>query len=164
MSKNSQFDRHKPTFFALAWGVILAISGAQATLLDSWYFNLVQPAWKPPDWLFGPMWSTIFICAGIAFVLAWNRGPSKQALRYLIILYIVNGTFNLVWSLIYFRLHRPDWALIEAFGLWASVLAIILAVRSYSIKSAWLMSPYLIWVSIAIVLNWETVKLNGPFS
>jgi tryptophan-rich sensory protein len=61
-------------------------------------------------------------------------------------------------------MRRPDWALIEAIGLWLSVLTILLALQSYSPISSWLIAPYLIWVSIAIFLNWTNVKLNGPFN
>jgi benzodiazapine receptor len=154
---------YKPIVFALIWGIVLALAGAWATELGEWYKNLQQPSWKPPDWVFGPMWSTIFICSGIAFVMAYHRAPNQQTIRMLVILFIVNGLFNFIWSILYFRMHRPDWALIEAIGLWLSVLAILLATRSYSPISSWLMAPYLVWVSIAMVLNWTTVKLNGPF-
>ena len=154
----------KPIIFAVVWGVVLAIGGAWATDIGEWYKNLQQPRWKPPDWLFGPMWTTIFICAGIAFVKAYNRAPDDETIRILITLFIVNGLFNLFWSILYFRMRRPDWALIEAIGLWLSVLAILLAPRSYSPISSWLIAPYLIWVSIALFLNSTNVKVNGPFN
>jgi translocator protein len=149
--------------FAVVWGVVLAVGGAWATQIGEWYKGLKQPLWKPPDWVFGPMWTTIFICAGIAFVKACNRAPDSTAIYLLIILFLINGFFNLMWSVLYFRMRRPDWALIEALGLWLSVLAILLAPQSYSTVSSWLIAPYLIWVSIALYLNWTNVKLNGPF-
>lgn len=154
---------YAPTIFAVVWGVFLAVSGAWATDVGEWYRELRQPAWKPPDWVFGPMWTTIFICAGVAFVKACDRANDYQAIRLLIILYIVNGLFNLLWSILYFRMRRPDWALIEVIGLWLSVLVILLAPLSYSPTSSWLIGPYLIWVSIALYLNWTNVKVNGPF-
>lgn len=152
-----------PIIFVVAWGLVLAIGGAWATDIGQWYKNLKQPAWKPPDWVFGQMWTTIFICAGIAFVKAYNRAPDNEAIRLLVVLYIVNGLFNLMWSVLYFRMRRPDWALIESIGLWLSVLAILLVPRTYSSISSWLIAPYLIWVTIAFYLNWTNVKLNGPF-
>lgn len=157
------FVHYKPIIFALVWGLVLALAGAWATDIGEWYKNLQQPAWKPPDWVFGPMWSTIFILAGIAFVMAYHRAPNQDAIRMLVILFIVNGLFNFIWSVLYFRMHRPDWALIEAIGLWLSVLAIVLATRSYSPISSLLMLPYLAWVSVAMLLNWTTIQLNGPF-
>jgi tryptophan-rich sensory protein len=96
-------------------------------------------------------------------VIAWDRNPAPEAVRHLTILYVLNGVFNLLWSFLYFRLERPDWALYEASFLWLSVFIIIYTTRHYSPKSSLLMLPYLIWVSIAIVLNWDTVRLNGPF-
>ena len=152
-----------PTIFAVVWGLILAIGGAWATDIGEWYKNLKQPKWKPPDWIFGPMWTTIFICAGIAFVKAYDLAPDDATIHWLVILYIVNGLFNLMWSVLYFRMRRPDWALIESIGLWVSVLAILLAPLAYSSISSWLIAPYLIWVTIALYLNWINVKLNGPF-
>jgi tryptophan-rich sensory protein len=156
-------QEYAPIIFAVAWGIILAIGGAWATDIGEWYKSLKQPAWKPPDWVFGPMWTVIFICAGVAFVKAYNSAPDAQAIRLLVILFIVNGLFNLVWSILYFRMRRPDWALIEVLGLWLSILALILAPFSYSPISSWLLAPYLFWVSIAMYLNWTNVKLNGPF-
>lgn len=156
-------QEYAPIIFAVAWGVVLAIAGAWATDIGEWYKSLKQPAWKPPDWVFGPMWTVIFICAGVAFVKAYNSAPDAQAIRLLVILFIVNGLFNLVWSILYFRMRRPDWALIEVVGLWLSILTLLLAPLSYSPISSWLLVPYLLWVSIAMYLNWTNVKLNGPF-
>lgn len=95
--------------------------------------------------------------------MAYNRAPNQETIRMLVILFIVNGLFNFIWSVLYFRMQRPDWALIEAIGLWLSVLAIVLSTRSYSPISSLLVLPYLLWVSVAMVLNWTTIKLNGPF-
>lgn len=152
-----------PIIFVVVWGLVLAIGGAWATDIGEWYKNLKQPKWKPPDWVFGPMWTTIFICAGIAFLKAYDHAPDDETIRLLVILYIVNGLFNLMWSILYFRMRRPDWALVESIGLWLSVLAILLAPRAYSSISSWLIAPYFIWVTIALYLNWTNVKLNGPF-
>jgi benzodiazapine receptor len=65
---------------------------------------------------------------------------------------------------LYFKLHRPDWSMIEAVFLWASVAALIVVMIPVSNLAAWLMAPYLVWVSIAMALNWETIRLNGPFA
>jgi len=153
----------KPVLVALIWGLSVAILGGWATNLDAWYHALKEPFWKPPDWLFGPIWSAIFILSGTAWVIAWDRNPAPTAVRHLTLLFVLNGLCNLIWSFLYFRLERPDWALYESSFLWLSVFAILYATRHYSPKSSLLMLPYLIWVSIAIVLNWDTVRLNGPF-
>jgi tryptophan-rich sensory protein len=78
-------------------------------------------------------------------------------------LFAANGVLNIAWSAIYFRLHRPDWALAETAALWLSVLALIFALRQYTRTGSLLMVPYLAWVSFAAVLNYAVVRLNYPF-
>jgi benzodiazapine receptor len=148
----------------LVWGLTVAILGGLATDLGPWYQALKEPFWKPPDIAFGPIWSTIFILSGVAWVGAKHLTSDVSILSRLNVLFWLNGFLNLLWSVLYFRLQRPDWALYEALFLWLSVLAILLTIRKISIRYSLYILPYLIWVSIAIVLNWDTVRLNGPFS
>lgn len=148
----------------LVWGLTVAILGGLSTDLGPWYQALKEPFWKPPDIAFGPIWSTIFVLSGVAWVGAKYLTSDPQILSRLNILFWLNGFLNILWSVLYFRLQRPDWSLYEAVFLWLSVLAILLTIRKISIKYSLYMLPYLIWVSIAIVLNWDTVRLNGPFT
>jgi tryptophan-rich sensory protein len=148
----------------LVWGLAVSILGGLATDLGPWYQALKEPFWKPPDIAFGPIWSTIFILSGVAWVGAKHLTSDVSILSRLNILFWLNGFLNLLWSVLYFRLQRPDWALYEALFLWLSVLAILLTIRKISIRYSLYILPYLIWVSIAIVLNWDTVRLNGPFN
>ena len=148
----------------LVWGLAVSILGGLATDLGPWYQALKEPFWKPPDIAFGPIWSTIFILSGVAWVGAKHLTSDVSILSRLNILFWLNGFLNLLWSVLYFRLQRPDWALYEALFLWLSVLAILLTIRKISIRYSLYILPYLIWVSIAIVLNWDTVRLNGPFT
>ena len=148
----------------LIWGLSVATLGGLATDLGPWYQALKEPFWKPPDIAFGPIWSTIFILSGIAWVGTKYLTTDAALLRRLNILFWLNAFLNLFWSILYFRFQRPDWSLYEAIFLWLSVLAILLTIRKVSTKYSLYMWPYLIWVSIAIVLNWDTVRLNGPFT
>ena len=148
----------------LVWGLTVAILGGLSTDLGPWYQALKEPLWKPPDIAFGPIWSTIFILSGLAWVGAKYCTSDVLILGRLNILFWLNGFLNVLWSVLYFRLQRPDWALYEAVFLWLSVLAILLTIRKVAPKYSLYMLPYLIWVSIAIVLNSETVRLNGPFT
>lgn len=148
----------------LAWGLTVATLGGLATDLGPWYQALKEPFWKPPDIAFGPIWSTIFILSGVAWVGAKYCTSDLVILSRLNILFWVNGLLNIFWSVLYFRVQRPDWSLYESVFLWLSVLAILLTIRKISPKYSLYMLPYLIWVSIAIVLNWDTVRLNGPFT
>lgn len=149
----------------VAAGAALAVAGLGALMTDlgDWYRQLEQPAWKPPDWLFGPAWTLIFGLAATAGVAAWRQAPDKASREWLLALFALNGFLNVLWSLLYFRLRRPDWALLEVGLLWLSVLLLILVLGRYSRQARWLLLPYLAWITVAGALNWGTVQLNGPF-
>jgi tryptophan-rich sensory protein len=158
----------KPSFwpaFAIAFAVSLAVAGAGAALteLGPWYYALKQPGWKPPDYAFGVIWSTIFTLCAFSAAMAWSHAQSAAGKRRLWLLFLLNGALNMLWSLLYFTLHRPDWAMLEWTLLWLSVLSLVLGLRSYSRVASWLNVPYLVWVSAAGLLNWQTIALNGPF-
>ena len=153
----------KPVLVAAGSATLVAILGALMTDLGPWYRNLAQPAWKPPDAAFGPIWTTIFALAAAAGVRGWRHARSRDDRERMLLLFAVNAFLNVFWSLLYFRLHRPDWSLVEVPFLWLSVLALIWLFTRFDKLAAWLLVPYLVWVSIAAVLNWETIRLNGPF-
>jgi tryptophan-rich sensory protein len=155
---------NKKMVMPLTWGLAVAILGGFATDLGPWYQALKEPFWKPPDFAFGPIWSAIFIFSGIAWVGVKNLTSDASILSRLNVLFWLNAGLNLLWSILYFRFQRPDWSLYEAVFLWLSVLAILLTIRKISTRYSLYLLPYLIWVSIAIVLNWDTVRLNGPFT
>jgi tryptophan-rich sensory protein len=141
----------KPALVAALCACCVAGVGALMTDLGPWYEHLRRPWFQPPDWLFGPAWTAIFGMAAVAGYLAWQARPPLRAWARIAGLFAANGVLNVAWSAIYFRLHRPDWALAETAALWLSVLALIFAL------------PYLAWVSFAAVLNYAVVKLNYPF-
>jgi translocator protein len=155
--------RWKPVAVAAAAALFVAMLGGLMTDIGPWYLSLKQPAWKPPDWAFGPVWTTIFALAAAAGVMGWRQAASTAERELQLVLFALNGFLNVFWSLLYFRLHRPDWAMFEVPLLWLSVLALIVVLRRSSAMAAWLLVPYLVWVAIAALLNWQTVQLNGPF-
>jgi len=155
--------RWRPILIAAAAAGFVAALGGLMTDLGPWYMSLKQPAWKPPDWAFGPVWTTIFALAAAAGVIGWRRAPARAQRDQMLLLFAANGFLNVFWSLLYFRLHRPDWALFEVPFLWLSVLALIGLLGRFAKPAAWLLAPYLAWIGIAALLNWQTVKLNGPF-
>jgi tryptophan-rich sensory protein len=156
-------SRLRPAAHAAAVAVGVAVLGALATDLGPWYRDLVKPAFQPPDWLFGPAWTLIYACAAAAAVEAWLRAPDPLRRREVVELFLLNGILNLLWSILFFRLRRPDWALLEVGALWLSVLVLLLVVRGFSRPSAWLLLPYLAWVGFAAILNLAIVHLNAPF-
>jgi len=156
-----------PLIIAFALSFATAGLGQAFTHLDAWYFALRLPAWKPPDVAFGVIWTTIFTLAAFSAWRAWlgaSTMPGSRALkRRILLLFGANALLNIVWSLLYFTWHRPDWALIECVGLWLSIVALIIGLWRLSRVASLLLVPYVIWVSAAFFLNLATVQLNGPF-
>jgi len=152
-----------PVIAAIAWAVILGGAGGLLTKIGPWYRNLKKPSWQPPDWLFGPAWTTILGLGAWAAVLAWNGATTDAGRMAIIVLFGTNFVCHFFWSPLFFKLQRPDWALIEVVFLWASVLALCIGLRPYSMLASWLIVPYLVWVSFAALLNIRIVQLNRPF-
>jgi tryptophan-rich sensory protein len=152
-----------PIAFAVAWTILLGLTGALVTDIGPWYRGLIKPSWQPPDWLFGPVWTSIFICAAVAFYLTWQHPEATTRTRTLLVtLWLVNALLNVLWSFLFFRLRRPDWSLLEIAPLWLSIVG-MLVVASTAGRAGWLLAPYIVWVSFAAVLNATIVRLNGPF-
>ncbi len=153
----------KTGLIAACAAVVVAISGALVTELGPWYYGLRKPAFQPPDWLFGPAWTLIFGLAAFSGAVAWLASPNRTTRGWILGLFGFNIFLNILWSLLFFRLKRPDWALFESYFLWASVAALILALFPRSKLAAGLLVPYLAWVTFATVLNMAIVQLNAPF-
>ncbi len=147
-----------------AGALLVAALGMTITEVGPWYHHLIEPRWAPPDAMFGVAWTIIFALTAIAGVTGWRAMPTQRGRDLLIGLFALNGFLNVLWSLIFFRLHRPDWALIELLVLWLSVLALVLVTWRHSIVGAVLLLPYLGWVTFAGYLDMTIVRLNGPFS
>jgi translocator protein len=137
--------------------------GAALTELGPWYFALKHPPWKPPDAAFGAIWSTIFTLCAISGYLAWQAADTPALRRRVTVLFGANALLNIVWSALYFKLQRPDWALFEVVFLWLSIMALIMGLWRLSRWASLLLITYWVWVSIAAALNVHTVMLNGPF-
>jgi translocator protein len=148
---------------AIAWAVVLGGAGGLLTTIGPWYRALRKPVFQPPDWLFGPAWTLILGLAAWAGVLAWEGAVDDAGRNAVAVLFGVNFLFHFLWSPLFFNFRRPDWALIEVVFLWASVLALCVGLRPFSVLASWLNVPYLVWVSFAAVLNLAIVRLNGPF-
>lgn len=160
MSLTTNRSRWTPILLAAGAAVLVSVLGMLSTDLSGWYQALEKPAWQPPDWLFGPVWTLIYAMAAIAGVSAW-RGAHDAGARYRILaLFAVNGFLNVFWSLLFFRLQRPDWAVVEVVFLWLSIVALIVGLRPYSRASTWLLAPYLVWVAFAGILNLAVLRLN----
>ena len=109
----------------------VAVLGGLSTDIGPWYAGLRKPPWQPPDWLFGPVWTLIYALTAAAAVRAWlAAGP--RAHGGLLSAYALNAFLNVLWSLLFFRMHRPDWAVVEVVFLWASIVLLIVVTRRVS--------------------------------
>lgn len=153
----------RPIIVAALAAIFVATLGATMTELGPWYFALRQPAWKPPDALFGPIWTVMFALIALSGATAWRAAPDAAAREWLVAAFVANGFLNVAWSLLFFRLKRPDWALAEVVLLWLSIVVMIALARRHAPRAALMLVPYLVWVTLAAALNYEVVRLNGPF-
>lgn len=155
--------RWKPVVVAAAAVTFVAVLGGTLTDLGPWYQSLEKPSWQPPGWLFGPAWTLIFALVAMSAVTAWRSAPDVGRHDLWIGLFALNGFLNVLWSLLFFRLQRPDWAMFELVFLWASIVLLIWVLRKYSHLASLILVPYLLWVTFAGLLNWSVLRLNEPF-
>ena len=153
------------TVIVIGGGVALlvAFAGGMLTVVGPWYEGLRFPSWRPPNWLFGPAWALIFTCIASSGIMAWEGADSVEQRNLLIGLFAINGVFYVLWSAFFFRLQRPDWALVDLVLLWLSILSLVIVTFRISQTAGLLMCPYLAWVSFAGLLNFKIVQLNWPF-
>lgn len=130
------------------------------TGVESWYKTINLPSWNPPDQVFGPVWTTLYILMGIAFYLVWINEARSAFKRKAIIFFIIQLVLNFLWSVIFFGMEQIGWALVEISVLWLLILFTILSFGKISKTAAWLMVPYICWVSFAALLNYNIWKLN----
>jgi tryptophan-rich sensory protein len=142
----------------------VALIGGTLTDLGPWYTALRKPPWQPPGWAFPVVWTTIYALCALAGAGAWRAARENTTREWMIGLFALNGFLNILWSFLFFRLHRPDWALFEVVPFWLSILALFAFLVRITRPGAWLLAPYLLWVAVAALLNFEVVRLNGPFA
>jgi translocator protein len=124
-----------------------------------WYASINKPAWTPPGWLFGPVWSLLYAMMGLAAWLVWRRGGfAVQKLP--LGLFLLQLFLNALWSPLFFGLHNPGLALVEIILLWLAIGATIFAFHRARPLAAWLLVPYWGWVSFATLLNLAIWNLN----
>ncbi|MGD9129590.1 MAG: tryptophan-rich sensory protein [Candidatus Woesebacteria bacterium] len=126
----------------------------------TWYFDLNKPFFNPPDWIFAPVWISLYLMMGLAFYLVWQGKSKKKFLKKAKIIFLLQLFFNFLWSIIFFGLQLPGLAFLEIILLW---FLIVLTIRRFFLlnKSAsYLLIPYLLWVSFASILNLAIVLLN----
>jgi translocator protein len=148
---------------AAASVTVVAVLGGLLTDVGPWYESLRFPSLRPPNWAFGPAWTVIFLLVASSGVMAWERAPEGSSRPWLISLFAVNAVLNVMWSALFFKLRRPDWAMLELVVFWLSILAILVFISTISGLAAAIFAPYLVWVTFAGWLNLRVVQLNSPF-
>lgn len=141
----------------LAVGALAGLSTANA--ITGWYASLNQPSFNPPNWTFGPVWTTLYILMGISLYMIWTVAPGKER-NMALIAFSVQLVLNFGWSFFFFYFKTLGLALTEIIGLWLSI--VLMLVLFYKIKpvAAYINIPYLLWVSFATVLNGAYFRLN----
>lgn len=151
--------------------------------IRNWYITLQKPALNPPNWIFGPVWTTLFVLIGVSLYLVWKEdwkvkypllhsskktwNPWSKRLwsgdlqkQNIIAIFVLQYVLNILWSYIFFGLHLPNWAFFEILALWSAIVYMIVNFYRVSKPAAYLLIPYLLWVSFAAYLNFAIWMLN----
>lgn len=139
-------------------GIIGAVFTTPA--IPTWYAGLIKPELAPPNWIFGPVWTTLFALMGIAAFLVWQKGIQRRDVKIALGVFLTQLILNTLWSVIFFGFQSPGVALIEIVILWIAILVTILTFAKISKRAAWLLIPYILWVSFASYLNYAIWMLN----
>jgi|GEM_PF-84749 len=152
---------------AVAIAELAGVIGSIFTVpsIDGWYSNLIKPELAPPNWVFGPVWTTLFFLMGISAFLVWKKGLASREVKVALSVFFVQLILNILWSIIFFGWQSPGAAFMEIIFLWLAIIATIIVFAKVSKPAAWLILPYIIWVSFAGYLNFSIWRLNfsmGP--
>jgi len=128
--------------------------------VDTWYRSISKPAWNPPDWIFGPVWTVLYLMMAVASWLVWRRARWAEC-RGALLLFAVQLALNVIWSGLFFAARSPGLAFAELLLLWMAIAATIVAFSRHSRAAAALMVPYLAWTTFAAVLNFAVWRLNS---
>ncbi len=126
--------------------------------ISTWYAVLNKPSFNPPNWIFGPMWTLLYLLMGVSLFLVWRKGPARH--KTFLAVFGLQLCLNFLWSLIFFGWHLPGLAFADIVFLWALILWSTLLAGRISSLAGYLMIPYLVWVSFAGVLNYFLWILN----
>jgi tryptophan-rich sensory protein len=128
--------------------------------IESWYQTIHKPSWNPSNGIFAPVWTTLYVLMGIALFLVWKADISPKLKQTAILLFGIQLLLNFFWSFIFFGQHQIGWALVEIMLMWLFILLTILMFARINNAAAWLLVPYISWVSFATILNYTIWKLN----
>jgi tryptophan-rich sensory protein len=143
-----------PLVFAFTEGILTYAE------IPGWYAQLKKPKWNPPQWSFGPIWTCLYLLMGISLYIIWTAPVEESVRRPALILFFLQLTLNLFWSIIFFKRHQIGMALADILTLWLLIFFTIVSFANISTQASWLLSPYFIWVSFGCFLNYQIWKKN----
>jgi tryptophan-rich sensory protein len=155
--------KHLPKLIASIVGCeLVGIAGTPFTLaaIPSWYSTLNKPSFAPPNWLFGPAWTLLYLLMGTAFYLIWKQGFKKKGVKTASKFFLAQLALNFIWSPVFFGLRSPQLGLITIITLWFFIALTMKKFYPLSRPAFYLLIPYLLWVSFATLLNAAIVVLN----
>lgn len=144
----------------LAVTFLAALVGGQF-MPGEWYAELAKPSWNPPNWIFGPVWTLLYILMAVAAWMVWEeRERSQTQVRAALLLFVLHLVFNGAWSWIFFGLEEVGWALVDIGVVWLFVAALVGIFWKIRPWAGRLLVPYFVWVSFAVALNFAILQLN----
>jgi len=150
--------------FLVAAALPLLVGGlsgvATARGVRDWYPTLVKPSFNPPSWVFGPVWTVLYLMMGVAAFIVWQKGLAHAGVRAALAVFLLQLALNGLWSILFFGLRSPGWAFVEILALWVSIVATLVLFWRLDTTAGLLLVPYLGWVSFAALLNGSIWYLN----
>lgn len=158
-----RMDAH--AWASLAVWILATVTAGTAVGLafapDGWYATLALPTWNPPSWLFAPVWTALYVLIGIAgWLVSREPGVDAGERRLTWLAFALQAVLNLAWTPLFFGLHRPDLAFLDICLLWMAVLWTTMRFGRIRPLAGWLLVPYVLWVSFALVLNGTIWLMN----
>ena len=131
-----------------------------ASAIPAWYATLAKPSFSPPNWIFAPVWTLLYIMMGLAAALVWQKSLQAPQVRAALVTFLIQLILNMIWSFLFFGLRSPLYGLIDILFLWAMILVTIAQFSKVSIPAALFLIPYIFWVTFAFGLNLGIFLLN----
>lgn len=163
--ENSKGAFSRPVSLVLAVIPVVAAGGlgnlATIPNIPTWYAGLVKPAFNPPNWIFGPVWTALYVLMAYAFYRILCQAPGHKRRRGAIVAFLVQIALNAAWSFAFFGAHSPAFGLAIILPLWVAIAVTLWLFLSQDRTAGWCIAPYLAWVSFAVLLNVAIWRLNG---
>jgi len=153
---------YKRLIISLALPQLAGLAGSLFTTpaIPAWYAGLEKPSFNPPNWIFAPVWTLLFLLMGISLYFIWGRGLENKKSKIAVLIFAVQLALNALWSIVFFGFHNLGAAFVAIIFLWFAIFVNIVAFAKISKQAAYLLLPYILWVSFAAILNFSILTLN----